>query len=186
FAQAEMPDTLWTASVVLGDAYAMEGHAALARRQYERGLALLPAQSGDWPYLLWLRRLVADRPDVVRVLVSGLPPERKAAVLEAAGGGGAVRMLAALQLAEGERFREAAQLMEAVRAPQELPLAERLALERQRLAWTARFFYHAREPAQAVRYAEAAAHAWRSAGDVDAAAWLHGLAEKYRWADENL
>ncbi|HET6569150.1 MAG TPA: hypothetical protein VFG50_14380, partial [Rhodothermales bacterium] len=46
FAQAEMPDTLWTASVVLGDAYAMEGHAALARRQYERGLALLPAQSG--------------------------------------------------------------------------------------------------------------------------------------------
>lgn len=177
-------DSLWSALAALGDARALLEQEESARAAYDEAMQELPAGDRERQNLLLLRKRVAGRPEVIRILTAGMEPgERARRLAPLAATDPVVATLQALLLAEAEAFREAVAVLEHVPPqPATVPYAERLALERQRLEWLSHFAYHAGLPEQALAYAAQAAEAWMAVGGVNEVMHLMDLREKYAWA----
>ena len=177
----------------LGDAYALRGREAAARRLYDEALGKLPRYRRDERALVVIRKSLAEDPAAVRVLVSGLPAAVQA---ERLGGseGSAVRVMRALRWAAAGDYEQAAAVLRATSVPAlaatSAPASaatsaeEREDVRRQRLAWLAAFHYAANAPEAAVRYAHEAAEAALQAGDFNEIARLGDFACKVRWVEE--
>ena len=159
---------------LLADALALEGDAEAARRQYRRARARLPLYAHDGRARLLLRRLVADRPAIVRILVGAKEASRQARRLAGRGEAPAVRAWQALRWDDAHRYVRADSVWRQMEAPDGASWArsERSAFALQWRAWRAEAAHRAGRRAAARSQFRAAAAAARRHG---AEAWARTL-----------
>ncbi|MFB6271503.1 MAG: hypothetical protein ABEL51_01275 [Salinibacter sp.] len=153
---------------ILADARAMAGATAAARTLYGAAHARAPQYAHGLRARLMLRDAVADRPSVVRLLVSGdsaaVQVRRLAAM---AASGAAVRAWRGVRAMDARQYEAALSVWRDVATPvrPERPRGWRRAWGLQRLAWGAEAALHAGSTAVARRWATRAARRARTLGD---------------------
>jgi hypothetical protein len=190
----ETPDSLLTATgaVVAADLMAIDGRAEEARERYDQVRLSLPASSREARAVLTLRRLLAGRPDALRLLVLGGLVRDPAGALARlrrqdpdAASQAALGMTEALVRADHREFEDAVRILETVRpagalaagdsAWREVSAGERNALALQRFAWLAELGEAAGDLGASAAYADSAAGHSGALGDLSA--------ERY-WTDQ--
>lgn len=177
-------DTLSAALAVrLGDALALQARPERARQCYEAAYRLLPHYALEDRARVVLRKSLARRPDVLRILVSGAASDAMAERLSQGEGEAEwMALLRAERLAAAEQFEQAASLLRTTPIPTGgATLAEQRLLEWQRLRWLAWYTYRSGQPAAAAAYAREASGALRRAGAWNEAARLDVFAQKMNW-----
>lgn len=177
-----------TASLALlaGDANVLLSRTETARTLYETALSQLPLYAGESRAIVVLRTLLADNPEVTRILVSGDPAEEQVERLaEIRDADPLVTAVHALMLASARRYEQAANLLQKVTFEKiDVPGLDRLeALQRQRLAWLASFYYRSNNLETAEIFADQARRAYYLAGDVNQAAFFQYFAFKMQWLE---
>lgn len=164
---------------LLADALALEGNAATARRHYKRARGLFPLYAHNERARLLLRRRVADRPPVVRILVGAVSAARQAHRLGARPATPAVQAWQALRLFDAHRYARADAEWGRMEAPTgaSWTRSERSAFSIQWQVWRAEAAHRAGHRAEARPHFRAAAAAARRHG---AQAWARTLAA---WAE---
>jgi len=171
---------------LLGDAHALLGEAAAARRHYREARTRTPRYAHDTRTRLLLRQAVAHRPAVVRALTDGMPAHRQADALAALDSAdtAAVRAWQALRLQDARRYARADsvwQTITAIPAP-DWPRARRQAWVLQRTAWHGEAAYRAGQegggPAALIRAARLLGAAARTAASHGARDWADALAAR--------
>lgn len=170
-----------TAEILLlqGDARARGGQPDSARRYYENARQQLPLYAHEARARLLLRRAVADRPDVVRVLTSGDPAREQARSLTASltETMNVVQAWQALRFLDAHRYAAADSVwQEGASFRPDGPRAWRRAYGIQSRAWRAEAAYRAGRFSAAQRLAETAS---ATAAAHGARAWSRML---QRWA----
>jgi tetratricopeptide (TPR) repeat protein len=172
-------------AVQLGDAYGMVGDAGASRRSYDAALARLPLFAHNERALIELRKLLADRPDALFVLVSRTAPQEKARALARLPDtpGAAIDYRAYLQ-AQAGAYRVADSLLALAVPPETLGLSASAdtTLHLQRTAWRAQWAFLLEQYETAGARAHEAAQAYRRWGALNEAQLLDDLAERARWA----
>ena len=166
---------------LLADAFVLEGEADTARRHYRQARALLPLYAHDGRARLLLRRPLADRPAVVRILVGAAPASVQAARLADRDGAPVVRTWQALRWGDAHRYARADSVWREVGTPSSpaWSRSERSAFAIQWQAWRAEAAHRAGRLVTAQSQFRAAAAAARRHG---AEAWARTLAA---WAERD-
>jgi hypothetical protein len=178
--------------LLLGDAHALTGAPASARRHYAEARALTPHYAHDTRTRLLLRRAVADRPAVVGALTDGTAPRRQARALGAlpAADTPPVRAWRALRLQEAHRYARADSLWQGGASPPVpgWPRAWRQAWTIQRKAWHSAAAYRAAQAAEpasrsgplsrSVQHSRTAARMAAARGAADWAGVLEARADR--------
>jgi hypothetical protein len=168
----------------LGDAYAMVGDSVQARLYYERAAGQVIYDTEGARSLLLLRKVMAGQADAIRVLRSGATPaDKHSALSQFESWSAGLAMLAALEWAEAGSYADAAALLEQtdVSGLTSVTPADARLLERQRLAWLARFHYLSGTYDAAETYAARARAEYRVVGDFDGAAAAELIFDKVGW-----
>ena len=172
----------WTPTLrrLQGDARALRGEEAAARRAYRTALDAVPLSIPSTRSRLMLRRVVADRPAVVRVLVGGDSAVEQARALRDMdpSPGDPVRLWRALRLQAGHRYEAAASAWTEAdyRPPPSWPRAWQVTFRIQRGAWAGEAGARAGRPSAASVLREAA----RRARGHGATRWAQTLR---RWTE---
>lgn len=167
-----------------GDAAALLHHSSDARRSYTEALEHLPLYAHESRSLVYLRRAVAARPDVVRILTSADSARTQARRLAKWPDSAAV-----VQAWRAYRHMQAGEHGAAWTVWKRLPSAidetaedhVQAHLRRQGQVWKARTAVRLRKWTPAEAEARAAVEAFRAVGAVNLAAELDDLAHKARW-----
>jgi hypothetical protein len=164
---------------LLADAFVLEGHSDAARRHYRRARALLPLYAHDGRTRLLLRRRVADRPEVVRILVSAAPASEQARRLVDGSAPPAVQAWGALRWVDAHRYARADSVWRRMDVPAAASWApsDRSAASLQWQAWRAETAHRAGRLSVARSQFRAAAAEARRHG---AEAWARSLTA---WAE---
>ncbi len=173
-----------TLTLLQGDAAALIGHPDRARDRYRSARAHYPRFEPGGVVRLLLREAVADRPEVMRVLVSRDSAATQAQQLARwAGASPAVRAWQALREMEAGAFASAQRLWnsmppltDSTGAPWDDP-----AVHRQIGGWKAICALRLGQLRSAERYATETGSAFRRVGALNLADQLDDLAQKARW-----
>lgn len=168
----------------LGDAYVMSREPDAARRMYQVVLQRIPHYAHATRAHVVLRRAVADRPDVVRILTAGATADQKARRLRMRSHASpAVGAWEARQWMVAGRYDRAAARWAALPHPL-LPDERRAArevVERERLRWHATSALEQGDEATAIMQAHRAAAAFRAVGAVNVARATEDLRQQAEW-----
>jgi len=169
----------------LGDAYVIAGQPAAARQQYQTVIEQVPSFQHETQAHVVHRWAVSDRPDAVRILVSGDSAAVKARRLYALPHRTpAVAAWAARQWMAAGRYDRASALWD--RIPHSLapdqPQRRRGIIRRERLRWQAVSALREGAYAQAIEWAHQADRAFRAVGALNLAAAAADLMHHAQWA----
>jgi hypothetical protein len=153
--------------VALADAHAVGGHAGLARALYAAAHARTPRSAHDLRARLMLRDATADRPSVLRVLISGDSASVQARRLAETASSPSVRAWRALRWMDANRYKRAMREWKGDGTPvrPERPRAWHRAWRVQRAAWRAKAALRAGAPDRARHWAKRATQQARTLGD---------------------
>lgn len=167
--------------VALADAYVLTGAPEKARPLYVDAFSRVPSYASDTRTQLLLRDAVAERPDVVHILVSGDSAQVQARRLAALGTNAeAVEAWRGVRLMDARSYEAALQVWRRPLAPVRAarPRGWGRIWDLQQMAWRAKAAEHAGHRKEAHRWALMAARKSQRLGDLDRAAVYEWWAER--------
>lgn len=180
----EITDGTPVLAVAAGDAAVLLRRPDVARTFYEAAYNRLPLYAHAGRSVVLMRLGLLDRPEVIRVITSGAPPEVQAAELAVhVPDHPIIATLCANLLAGSGQYEQAADLLRTYTGHREerWPFGRSGVLYRQQLAWQAQYLFLGGFLDQAGALVEEAIRAYNQVGDRNERARLAHFASRIRW-----